>query len=109
MEKNDTYFVVTYKDPEKLLEQKNVTLKVKSISDSNLGLGFIRLSNFLFEEGALLIDPNTDKLKKRFKNTKSFHLNIYSIVSIEEVGMEHQGLYFKNDKSNLHILPTQPN
>ena len=110
-EENQTHFIITFRDAEKLLdkkEQKNVTLSVKQINDSNLGLGFIRLSGFIFEENSLLIDPQTEKLRERFKNTKNLHLSIYNVVCIEEVGPKHGGLHFKNDKSKLHILPNRP-
>lgn len=108
MENTETYYVVTYRDPEKLIEQKNLTLRVKSIGDSNLGLSFVKLSDFIFDQGSIVLDPNADKLKKRFENTKSFHLSIYNIISIEEVGMNHQGLHFDKDKSNLYVIPAGP-
>jgi hypothetical protein len=40
---------------------------------------------------------------------KTLHLSIYSIISIQEVGMEHKGLYFKKDKSNLVVLSPEHN
>ncbi len=110
-EEDQTHFIITFRDVEKLLdkkEQKNITLNVKEISDSNLGLGFIRLSGFMFEESSFLIDPQTEKLRERFKHTKNLHLNIYNVICIEEVGPKHRGLRFKNDKSRLHILPNGP-
>lgn len=100
----DSHYIVTYRDPENLTEQKNITLRVKKISDSNLGLSFICLSQFIFESGPIILDPKADKLKIRFENTKSLHLSIYSIISIEEVGASHQGLNLK-DKSNLFVIP----
>lgn len=98
------YYVVTYRDPEKLQEGKNLSLKVRRIQDSTLGLTFIELSDFVFDEHSLLVDPAQEHLKKRFENTKSFHLSIYQVISIEEVGSEHPGLTFHKDRSNLYLI-----
>lgn len=105
-QKNNTFYVITYRDPQ---EEKIVSLKVKTIKDSDLGLSFISISDFLFEESSLVIDPKAEKLRTRFENTKNFHLSIYSIISIEEVGHEHLGLCFERDKSNLFMFPSAPN
>lgn len=98
-----TYFLVHYRDPK---EGQIIELKAKKIEDSSLGLGFVRISEFLFETNTLLVKPSEEQLKKRFENVKSLHVSIYSIVSVEELGMEHDGLKFKKDRSNLLALPT---
>lgn len=100
--KDDTYFLVSYRDPK---DGQIVSLKARKISDSSLGLGFIRISDFLFHTEGLVVQPVEEQLKKRFENVKSFHLSIYSIVSIEELGMKHEGLKFKNDKSKVLAFP----
>lgn len=100
----DTYFVITYREPQ---EGKVVTLKAKTVTDSSLGLSFIAISDFVFSTGGLVVNPAEEELKKRFENVKSLHLSIYTIISIEEVGTEHQGLSFKKDKSNLVVLSSE--
>ena len=98
----DSFFLVSYRDPK---DGQIVSLKAKEISDSSLGLGFVRISNFLFQTEGLLVQPAEEQLKKRFENVKSFHLSLYSIISIEEMGMKHVGLNFKNDKSKILSFP----
>lgn len=112
MEAEKTYYLVTFRDNEKLTKSDTLTLKVKTIHDSTLGLGFISLSNFVFEDTGPIVDPKFETLKKRFENTKSLHLSLYSIISVEEVGEDHPGLKFTKDKSNLLSFvpnPEQPN
>lgn len=104
-----TYYLVTFKDLDNILEKANITLKVKKITDSELGLGFIKISDFLFENSGVIVDPNTEKLRQRFEQTKSLHLSLYHIISIEEVGDDHKGMKFVNDKNNLFPFPTAPN
>ena len=97
-----THFVVTYRDPK---EGKIMELRCGSIRDSSLGLSFVSISDFIFDTSRLVVKPEEEQLKKRFENVKALHLSIYSIISIEEVGEEHKGLSFQNDKSNLVVLP----
>ena len=104
-EKDSCHYIVTYIDPESKKDPKNITLRVSDIRDSNLGLSFIRLAGFIFHDAlSSIVDPVAEKLKERFKSTKSLHLSIYSIVSIEEVGVNHTGLTFEKDKSNILVL-----
>lgn len=104
MENEKTYFLVSFRDLENINEGKNITLKVKEIKDSSLGLGFISISGFIFERVGPIVDPTLDRLKSRYENTKGLHLSIHQILSIEEVGAEHTGLKFLNDKSNLLVM-----
>ena len=99
----DNLFVISYRDPE---DGKVVSLNAETIRDSSLGLSFIAISDFVFEK-SLVANPTQEKLKRRFENTKTLHISIYSVVSIEEVGRTHKGLKFKNDKSNLVVLSGQ--
>lgn len=100
----DTHFVITYREPQ---EGKIVTLKAKTVTDSSLGLSFISISDFVFSTSGLVVNPHEEDLKKRFENVRSLHLSIYTIISIEEVGEEHEGLSFKKDKSNLVVLSSE--
>ena len=97
------FFVVSYRDP---VEQKTISIKVNKVDDSPLGLSFIRISDFVFDSNSLVVNPDEENLKKRLENTRSLHLSIYTILSIEEVGLDQPGLRFKTDKSNLVVLPT---
>ncbi len=97
----ETYFVITYREPQ---EGKLVSLKARTVTDSSLGLSFIAISDFVFSTSGFVVNPAEEDLKKRFENVKSLHLSIYNIISIEEVGEEHEGLSFNKDKSNLVVL-----
>lgn len=101
-ERKNTY-LITFRDHK---ENKILSLRASSIKDSNLGPSFVAISDLIFQSDSLFINPVEENLKQRFKDTKVLHLSIYSIISIEEVGQDHQGLQFHKDKSNLVILPT---
>ncbi|MEZ4741778.1 MAG: DUF1820 family protein [Bdellovibrionota bacterium] len=104
--KEDTYFRVLYKEPG---ESKPVTLKAKSINDSSLGLSFVCISDFIFDTQNIVVDPKEEELSKRYEKVRSLHLSIYMILSIEEVGVQNDGLHFRHDKSNLLVLSNQDN
>lgn len=98
----DTFYLVHYRDPQ---NGDVVALKVRHIEDSSLGLGFVRLSGFIFHTESIVVQPTEEQLKKRFENVQSLHLSIYSLISVEELGIEHKGLNFKKDRSNLLSFP----
>ncbi|MCP4715749.1 MAG: DUF1820 family protein [Deltaproteobacteria bacterium] len=100
--KKDTYYIVTYREPKE--DGKIISLKASTVTDSSLGLSFITISDFIFDTGALVVNPAEEDQKNRFEGVKSLHLSIYTIISIEEVGADHKGLSFKKDKSNLVVL-----
>ncbi|MFP3980907.1 MAG: DUF1820 family protein [Desulfobacterales bacterium] len=102
----ETYFIITYREPQ---EGNIVTLKARTVTDSSLGLSFIAISDFLFSTSNLVVNPAEEDLKKRLENVKSLHLSIYTIISIEEVGAEHEGLSFRKDRSNLVVLSPENN
>ncbi len=99
--KDATSYVVSYREPK---DNKIVTLTVRSIESSDLGLSFIALSDFVFKENPLIIDPSEQDLRDRFENTRRLHLSIYTILSIEEVGKANKGLALKGRKSNVVVL-----
>ena len=101
----DTYYLVTYRDPK---DGQTISLKAKKVTDSSLGLSFIALSDFMFESNMLVVNPAEEDLKKRFFSVKTIHLSIYSVLSIEEVGLEQKDLAFEKDKSNLVVFPSTP-
>ena len=96
------YFQVTYRDSEK---QKVCTLRCRKVEDSSLGLSFITLKDFVFNTQGAIVNPVEDELKTKFENTKSLHLSLYSIVSIEEIGEGHPGLKFDKDRSGILVFP----
>ena len=104
MDKEKTFFIVTFRDVENLEKSKNMTIKVRKVGDSSLGLGFVALSDFVFTKNRAIVDPQEERMRERFENTKALHISLYHIVSIEEVGEEHEGLTFLHDKSNLFFL-----
>jgi len=100
--KEENFFRVIYRDP---VEDKIVTLRASSIQDSNLGPTFIRISEFIFDQNNIVVDPSQENLKKHFQGVESIHLSIYTVVCIEEMGAENSGLQFQQDRSNLIVLP----
>ncbi|MFH1263966.1 MAG: DUF1820 family protein [Pseudomonadota bacterium] len=100
-----SYFILTYRDP---TEGKIFSLKAARIHDSSLGLGFIAISDFLFDKDALVISPEQEALEKRLADVKTLHLSIYTVISVQEVGKQHKGLKFRSDKSKLLVFPTSP-
>ena len=98
----DTCFIITYRDP---VGEKQVSVKAGTVADSTLGLSFIAVSDFIFDQSPLVVNPQEEDMKRRFEDVKTLHLSIYTVLSIEEVGSQHKGLRFKKDKSNLLVLP----
>ena len=101
-QKEQPLYLIHYRDP---IDGGLISLKAKTVHDSTLGLSFVKISNFVFEEKTLIAKPSEEQLKKRLENVKSLHISIYSIISIEEIGPKHTGLSFKKDKSTLLVLP----
>jgi hypothetical protein len=101
VQKNKNHYIINFRDP---MDGKVTSLKARFIQDSRLGLSFISISDFLFNEASPVVNPTEEAMKKRFAETKSLHLSMYSILSIEEVGLESKGLKFKKNKSNLIVL-----
>ncbi len=101
----NTYYLVHYRDPRDGAHQ---SLKARKISDSSLGLSFISLSDFIFDTNSLLVNPDEEAKKANFENVKTFHLSIYSVLSISEIGEHTKDLSFKNDRSNLFVLNGDP-
>ena len=97
-----THFVVSYRDP---LDSKLVELRANKVQDSELGLSFVAISDFIFDSRSTVVDPAAEDLKRKFEDVKTLHLSLYSILSIQEVGQGNRGLQFKQAKSNLVILP----
>ncbi|MGE4133983.1 MAG: DUF1820 family protein [Bdellovibrionales bacterium] len=101
-QKKDNHYVVHYRDPKSGEIQ---SLKARKIADSNLGLSFVLISDFLFDTEGVVIKPSEEQMQKRLENVKGLHLSIYSIVSVEEVG--HHKLNLKRDRSNLVSFPSK--
>lgn len=102
--KDENIYVITFRDPR---DGSIVVLKARTIADSTLGLGFVAISDFVFETEGLVVNPVDEQLRARYEGVKSLHLSIYSIISVEEVGASHKGLRFEKDRSNLITLPHQ--
>lgn len=103
--KQNTYFLVHFRDPQDGTHQ---SIKAKKIADSSLGLSFICLSDFIFDTSSILVNPDEEAKKLQFENVKNYHLSIYSVLSISEVGEHEKPLNFEADKSNLLVLAHEP-
>jgi hypothetical protein len=80
------------------------TLKVRTVADSELGPGFICLSDFVWDRSRLA-NPVEEAAKARFADTRRLHLSVFTILSIAEIGSDHPGLELGNDRSNLVVFP----
>lgn len=96
----DDVYVVTWRDPR---DGEIVTLRARTITDSGLGLTFVAISDFVWETGSALVNPAHEALVKRFQHTKTLHLSIHTVITIEEVG--GAGLVLQGDRSNLVLFP----
>ncbi len=94
------HYAVTWKDPR---DGEMVVLRARSISDSQLGLTFVALSDLLWDAPSVLVNPAEERLKRRFEATNVLHLSIHSIASIEEIGQ--RGLPLEADRSKLLLFP----
>jgi hypothetical protein len=104
VKKNSSYYVIQFRNQQ---DGKIMELKARRIEDSNLGLGFVRISDFIFDLESVVVQPKEVQMQKRFEGVRSLHLSIYSIVSVEEVGPKHSGLKFKKSRSNLLAFPSE--
>ena len=102
MGSDDTCYRITYRDA---AAGEVRTLRARSISDSGLGLSFVCISDFVFEHHSKLVTPADEALARQLEDVKSLHLSMYTIVCVEELGMNHQGLSFEHDRSRLLVLP----
>lgn len=97
-----THFVITWRDG---VTGEVQSLRARSIRDSSLGLTFVAISDFVWDTESKIVNPATDALRRRFEHTKTLHVSIHTVLSIEEVGADHQGLVFEKDRSNLLVFP----
>lgn len=104
MSTTDGHFVVTFRDPVNGGDEGITTLRARKVGDSELGLAFVAISEFVFDTGKVIVDPKQDALRGRLDKVRRLHLNLYAILTIEEVGADNAGLNFENDRSNLVVL-----
>lgn len=97
-------YLILYRDPK---SNQTVSIKARKITDSSLGLSFVAISDFVFEESGLLVNPEEEAKKLQFEDVKTLHLSIYAIQSVSEIA-DSKSLRFKNDKSNLFVLNNEP-
>jgi hypothetical protein len=100
---NDGFYSVTYRSPE---DGQITTIKARSVGDSDLGPGFVCLSDFVFDTSSRLLNPTEEAVRKRFENVRRLHLNVFAIQSIAEMGTDHPGLQLDpTDRPNVVVLP----
>jgi hypothetical protein len=100
----DAYFTITFRDA---TTDAVHTLRARRVADSTLGLGFIAVSDFLFDTTSRIVNPEEESLRRRFENVRSLHLSIHRVLEIQEVGVEHEGLKLDADRSKLIPFPTK--
>ena len=99
MSKKESLYLINYKDPN---ENKTLSLKARKIADSPLGLGFIYISDFVFEnKDGILIQPEQERLEKILQDTTSLHLPMYSILSVQELSPSS---HLKLSKQRMNLV-----
>ena len=98
----DSHYVIVWHDPE---ADEVVTLRAREVADSALGLSFLRIADFVFEDQGPLVNPKEESLRRRLENVRSLHVSIHRVLSISEIGPGHAGLSFDHDRSNLVAFP----
>jgi len=96
------YYRVIYKDPAKDTVR---TLKARTIRDSSLGPTFVELSEFIFDNSKLIVNPEEEELKEHYANVERLHLAIFNILTIEEIGPNSGGLKLSTERANVVVLP----
>ncbi len=96
------YYRVIYKDPAKDAVR---TLKARTIRDSSLGPTFVELSEFIFDDSKLIVNPEEEELKEHYANVERLHLAIFNILTIEEIGPNPGGLKLSTERANVVVLP----
>ncbi|MBT3221722.1 MAG: DUF1820 family protein [Proteobacteria bacterium] len=96
-----SWYEVTFREPQ---ESAVTTIKARTVEDSQLGLGFVCFSDFVFETNKVVLNPAEEALQTRYANVKRIHLPIYAVLCVEEVGADHEGLSLEADRSKLIVL-----
>lgn len=91
---------VTFRSPD---DQTVTTLRCREVSDSPLGLGFVCLSDFDFEQASAIVNPAAERMQQRFAETQRLHLHIHSVLAVEE--LTERTLALAGDRSNLVVFP----
>lgn len=60
----------------------------------------------MFDSPSRLVDPASEALARRFENTRRLHLNVFTIQSIAEIGVDHPGLKLDPERGNVVLLPS---
>lgn len=79
-EKNSTYFKVQFIDGKKEL----LTFYAKAVNPSSY-IGLIEISDIMFMDSDILINPEDEKIRKEFKGVKRTFLPLSSIIRIDEI------------------------
>jgi hypothetical protein len=90
---------VTFRSP----ETGDVTsLKCSEVGDSPLGLGFVCVAGLDFGTRGPIVNPEQDRLARRFEDTRRLHLHIHAVLAIEELTADPLAL--DGDRSKLIVL-----
>lgn len=78
-------------------------LYAKEVKSSDLW-GFTAVSQLVFAQNAMLVDPAEERLREEFAKTQTLHLPMHAIVRIEEV--EERGIAaIRDGGSGEKIMP----
>lgn len=75
----------------------------KAVVQSGL-FGFIEISDMVFEQSTLLIDPAEEKLKSEFKDVRRTYIPMHSIIRIDEVKQQGTAKILDMDPATRQVL-----
>ncbi|MBZ4644220.1 MAG: hypothetical protein PWQ25_180 [Deferribacteres bacterium] len=79
-ERNERYFRIQFIDSKKEI----MTFFAKSVNPSSY-IGLIEVSNILYMDSEILINPEDEKIRKEFKGVKRTFLPLSAIIRIDEI------------------------
>lgn len=80
IEKNDKYYKVQFYDSKKEI----MTFFAKKLNPSSF-LGLIEVSEILFMDSEIIINPDDEKVRKEFNGVSKTFLPLNTIVRIDEI------------------------
>lgn len=103
--KSGAGYRITYRD---VTEDKFVTIKARKITESSLGPTFVEVSEFFFDDGKLIVNPQEEALRDRFSKIHRLHVAIYHIATIEELGTGAARLKLPKPKGGTNVVILEP-
>ncbi|MDH4247496.1 MAG: DUF1820 family protein [Deltaproteobacteria bacterium] len=83
--KEKTYFKVTFTSEDEVYQ-----VCARKVDNSDV-MGLVELSEFIFPEGGLVINPGEERLRKEFEGIKRTWVPYHAILRIDEISDKRAG------------------